>query len=201
MITSKRVRGVSLVELMVAVGVLAVLLAVAVPSYRGVIKRNQVSAASNALLADLSYARSEAVTRGTIVSVCPSTDGIHCDSNTAYKSGWMIYAYEPGKGKADTAYDSASTDNSLLRYTTARAGVSILAADAKVVSLGPQGEFKSSGSGTAARTSTRFAVCSLAKETDSAGQSTAAIPGVLLSLGGSGSVSSTPLGNSASCSP
>ena len=46
-----RVRGFSLLELMITITVMAILLAIAVPNFRDVIHRNQVSSASNAMLA------------------------------------------------------------------------------------------------------------------------------------------------------
>src|SRR5690348_2467245 len=93
-------RGFTLLELMVTLAVASVLVVIAVPSFRDLLRRNQVSSASNALLADLSYARSEASMRGSIVSICPSTDGTTCTSTQAYESGWLVYTYSAGHSVA-----------------------------------------------------------------------------------------------------
>lgn len=55
------VSGVTLIELIVAVAVLAILITIAVPSFREISLRNRSTSAVNGLLADLALARSEAV--------------------------------------------------------------------------------------------------------------------------------------------
>src|ERR1051325_9926231 len=115
-------KGFSLVELMVALAVTAILLVAAGPSFRDAIRRNKVSAASNALLADIAYARSEAINRGNVVSICHSSDQATCTGNgKAYENGWLVYTYQAGKGVANTAYSTAS-GAILLRAANARDG-------------------------------------------------------------------------------
>ncbi len=63
--------GLTLVELMVVITIVAVLLALGVPSYRYVTSSNRVSSEVNALLGDLMFARSEAIKEGATVTVCP----------------------------------------------------------------------------------------------------------------------------------
>jgi prepilin-type N-terminal cleavage/methylation domain len=70
--------GFTLVELLVTVAVLAVVLALAVPSFQGVINRNRVTTAANELASALQLARVEAVRRNRAVVLCPSTDGTSC---------------------------------------------------------------------------------------------------------------------------
>ena len=62
--------GFTLVELMVTIAIFAILVTVAVPSFRLIIENNRVTAASNELVAAFNYARSEAVRRGLPASVC-----------------------------------------------------------------------------------------------------------------------------------
>lgn len=57
----RRASGMTLIELIVAVAVLAILVAIAVPSFREISLRNRSTNAVNGLLADLALARSEAV--------------------------------------------------------------------------------------------------------------------------------------------
>ena len=70
---STRSRGYSLVELVAVMTIVAIVVGIAVPSYKYVTNSNRVSAEVNLLLGDMQYARSEAVKEGTIVSVCPGT--------------------------------------------------------------------------------------------------------------------------------
>lgn len=62
-------RGVTLIELMVVVAILAILLMVATPSFTDFLARKRVEGALTELTADLNFARSEAVVRNTNVSV------------------------------------------------------------------------------------------------------------------------------------
>ena len=157
------------------------------------LEKNNVSSASNALLASINYARAEAITRGTYVSMCPSTDGKTCATSTAYDTGWLIYAYTSNP-IAQTAYDSTKSNNILLRYVTARSGVSIQAQDTKILTFGPQGEMKPN------TTQTAFDVCYRPSGSSSGtGQSTSAVPGVWLTLESSGNAFNQTLAAGAAC--
>jgi type IV fimbrial biogenesis protein FimT len=187
-----RLRGFSLVELMVTITVMAILLAIAVPSFREVIHRNRVSSASNALLASLAYARTEAITRGQMVSMCPSSDGSACTSSgTAFDPGWIVYTYPAGAASANQAYAAPSI---LLRANGAQAGVSIQSSASAVITFGQQGQLKPS-------TPLTFITCYRSGDGTDAGNSTAKVPGAELDVNGSGSVTTKSLGNGGSCTP
>jgi type IV fimbrial biogenesis protein FimT len=67
--TRKSQRGFTLVELMTVVLVASVLLAIAAPSFRGMLDRRRIEGRANELLTDLQYARSEAVARNRNVEL------------------------------------------------------------------------------------------------------------------------------------
>jgi len=183
-----RSRGFTLVELLVTIAVVAILAAIALPSYTSMIQRSDVSSASNRLLADLGYARSEAATLGTYVSVCPSTDGTSCSGSAAWESGWIVYTYTPGHAVANTAFDHSDDTNQLLRYTTARHAVSVEgSAGDTILTFGTQGEMKPDAA------TFSFATCYRGSSESGAGHSTSSVPGIGLSLQGSGSVQSSTL--------
>ncbi|OOG64889.1 hypothetical protein B0E46_05720 [Rhodanobacter sp. B04] len=191
-VPTTRQQGFSLLELMITITVAAILLAVAVPSFRDVIHRNQVSSASNALLASLAYARTEAITRGQLVSMCPSSTGNSCAAGgQAFDSGWLVYTYPAGAASANKAYDASAT---LLRATAVQAGVSTQFLGSAVITFGQQGQLKPSGS------MLKFVTC----YRDSAsgdGLSTAAVPGNALGVTASGSVQTSMVAAGASCTP
>lgn len=85
-------QGFTLLELLIAIAVAAILLAVAVPSYQGLVQRNSLTANVNDLVGDLNYARSEAVTRGQDVYICSSNDQSNCNAGTDWSKGWVVYA-------------------------------------------------------------------------------------------------------------
>jgi type IV fimbrial biogenesis protein FimT len=60
---------VTLIELMIVVGIAAVLLAFAVPSFREFVVRNRLDSAAQELLTSLQFARSEATRRGVQITL------------------------------------------------------------------------------------------------------------------------------------
>lgn len=103
-------QGFTLLELLIAIAVAAILLAVAVPSYQSLVQRNSLTANVNDLVGDLNYARSEAVTRGQDVYICSSNDQSSCNAGTDWSKGWVIYA-----ATDPSATNPAPNDDSRLR--------------------------------------------------------------------------------------
>ncbi|NZA26299.1 GspH/FimT family pseudopilin [Luteimonas sp. SJ-92] len=83
-----RQRGFTLVELMVTVAIVAILLAVGLPSFQGSMRSNRVATATNELVAALSLARSEALRSPGGAFVCTTEDGVDCGGGWA--DGWMV---------------------------------------------------------------------------------------------------------------
>ncbi|MDR1648079.1 MAG: GspH/FimT family pseudopilin [Zoogloeaceae bacterium] len=79
--------GFTLVELMVAITIVAILAVFMVPSIREMIQRNRVSSYSNELITALALARSEAIRRGTPAAVVRSDV-----DNSDLAQGWRVEA-------------------------------------------------------------------------------------------------------------
>jgi type IV fimbrial biogenesis protein FimT len=99
-ITANRQRGFTLIELMIAVAILAILLSLAVPSFQDTIRRNQITANTNSLVTSLALARSEATKRGIRVSLCAS-NGVVCTGSTDWSTGWQVIEDRDGNGALD----------------------------------------------------------------------------------------------------
>jgi len=84
-----RIVGFSLIELMVTIAIVAILLAVAFPSFEGSLRSNRVATATNELMASLSLARSEAIRNPTGAALCTSTNGTACGGD--WNDGWMVW--------------------------------------------------------------------------------------------------------------
>ncbi|SEA21236.1 GspH/FimT family pseudopilin [Variovorax sp. YR216] len=78
----RHVKGFTLIELITAIVVLAILVGLALPSFRSFVLNQRIRNASFDLMASLTLARSEAITRATTVSF---TKG-----STTWDQGWTV---------------------------------------------------------------------------------------------------------------
>jgi type IV fimbrial biogenesis protein FimT len=86
---NRRQRGVTLVELMVAITVLSILLYIAAPSFRDAGLPSQLRAVANNVVAASQIARSEAIKRNATVTLCVSSDGQTCGTGN-WQQGWIV---------------------------------------------------------------------------------------------------------------
>lgn len=82
--------GVTMIELLAALGIAATLMALAIPSYRAFTLNNRMVAEFNTFTSALQLARSEAIRRNTNVRVCTSADGISCSASVSFEDGWIV---------------------------------------------------------------------------------------------------------------
>lgn len=94
--------GFTLIELMVSIAMLSILLAIAVPSYQALVVNNRLATQTNEFVATLTLARSEAVKRGTRVTVCKSSDQSACTTTGDWTQGWLVFADDDSDGTFDT---------------------------------------------------------------------------------------------------
>lgn len=97
-------KGFTLLELLVVLGMMAILVTLAAPSFIGSIKRNGVLSEQRELKLDVAYARSEAVSRGSSVGICASSDGASCNDNDNWSAGWLVFL-DNGNGDDGVASD------------------------------------------------------------------------------------------------
>ena len=88
---SGRLPGFTLIEMLVAIALMGILLAFALPSFNSLIDKHRVEAMASSLMASVSHARSEAARRGQTVvirqrSECSSADW-SCGWDTVVGSG------------------------------------------------------------------------------------------------------------------
>jgi len=86
--------GVTLIELLVTLSIVAIIVAVGAPAMRDFFAMNQMSAAVNDLVTSLHVARSEAIKRETTATVCPSTNwdtpNPTCTPLGSLADGWIV---------------------------------------------------------------------------------------------------------------
>jgi type IV fimbrial biogenesis protein FimT len=83
--------GFSLLELMLVMAVALTLVALALPSWRGLLERWTLRTEAQTWVDDLRYARAQAIGRAHPVSICPSVDGSRCASHADWASGWLVF--------------------------------------------------------------------------------------------------------------
>lgn len=147
--------GVTLLELIITVAIVAILGAIAAPSFSTMFRNSRLGTDANDLLADLALARSEAAKRGARVTICVSDSGTSC-SGTNWASGRIVFVDQGTAGTVDPG-------DTILRVTSALAGANTLSASSfannNYIQYRPKGATDSTGTftlcaGTTGRTIT-----------------------------------------------
>src|SRR6185295_2753372 len=84
----QRMCGFTLVELMVTIGVAAILIGLAVPSFENLVRDSYMTTTANDLVVTMQLARSEAIKRHLPVTVCHSAD-TNVDPPSCGGDGWQ----------------------------------------------------------------------------------------------------------------
>ena len=119
--------GFTLPELMITVGIVAIIMSTAVPALNSSLKNSRLASHLNSVVADLHFARSEAVKRDVRVILCrssnPNATNPTCSgSDQIWTSGYIIFA--DSGNYANNWYD-AGTDILLRRGQRAGSGVTL----------------------------------------------------------------------------
>lgn len=145
----KSYKGVTLLELMVCVALLAIMVTVAVPSFKSFFEDERQASARGDILTAIATARAEASRRSTPVYLCVKQSGSDlCDTSASadWKNGWIL-CVTPDNGASCSTVLLRSSNSELqkLKVTT----VSNLSAVSSVA-------FRSNGTVV----STKFNFCS-----------------------------------------
>lgn len=83
-------QGYTLSELLIAVSVMGILSAVAIPNTRDMMMNNRRVNHTNNMVYLMHVARSEAIKRNQQITACPSANGWNCDTND-WSGGFLIF--------------------------------------------------------------------------------------------------------------
>lgn len=127
----RRSHGVTLLELLVTVAVLAIIVAVGVPGLHNLVQNNRATGHANELVTALNFARSEAIRRGARVTICASANGTSCGGGD-WSAGWVVL----------------DQNDNLIRVWEAPSGNPALATSAASITFLPRGGRDSSAEAT-----------------------------------------------------
>ncbi len=97
--------GFTLIELMVGVAIMAVLLMVGVPSFQSAVASSRLTTHTNDMVSTLAQARTEAIRRGTRVTVCKSANATQCATANAWTQGWIVFI-DTTRATSDSTVDT-----------------------------------------------------------------------------------------------
>jgi type IV fimbrial biogenesis protein FimT len=87
----RQAHGVTLIELVTVIAIVAILSAIAAPSFANWLYESERAAAVNGFLHGVYLARSESIKRGATVTLCKSRDGAACSADAAWHDGWIVF--------------------------------------------------------------------------------------------------------------
>lgn len=94
--------GFSLIELLVAMTIMAVLLAIAIPSYNSLILNTTAGQYAGSVADSALLARGEAIRRNAAVTVCVSADAASCTTG-GWEQGWIVSCKTTDQVNCDSA--------------------------------------------------------------------------------------------------
>jgi type IV fimbrial biogenesis protein FimT len=91
-------RGFTLLELLVCTAIAAGLATWGIPMMRGLARDTARTGQVNSFIHAIHLARSEAIKRNGVVSLCPTRDGRTCAPGRSWSTGWLVFV----NGDADS---------------------------------------------------------------------------------------------------
>ena len=158
-----RLRGVTLLELMVVVAIATILMMVAAPSFTALMNTQRANSAATTLLNGMNFARNEAIKRNVRVVLCKSATSSACTNSGLWSQGWIVFQDTNNNAQVDTG------EAVLMQQGTAAQGVSITGNQniADYVSYSASGTAKLLSGAMQAGT---FTICTTPAQTDSVNQ-------------------------------
>lgn len=92
--------GLSLIELLTALVVAAIVMGVAIPSFQTIVAQNRLAISANSLMRGMAVARRTAITREALVTFCAGSADTGCDGDWT-DGEWIVFVDHDGDGQID----------------------------------------------------------------------------------------------------
>ena len=89
---TNQINGFTLIELIIALSIISILSAYALPNYREFKQNQTMTQQINRLSATINFARNQSIISGQHVILCASQSFTACDGNSQWHKGWMVFA-------------------------------------------------------------------------------------------------------------
>jgi len=99
LLSNNSLYGFTLLELLITLSITAILLSISIPSFKEMVLESQAESTINHISRLIRLARNTAVTQGTTSTLCPSSDGKHCDG--VWKEGVLLFTDKNKNGALD----------------------------------------------------------------------------------------------------
>lgn len=135
--------GLTLIELMIVIAIISILAAMAAPSFNSILRRHQVSAETDVLFALIHLARTEAIKRNSVVTICKSNDADQCGGT--WTDGWIVFQDNDKDGSrdiGDTLIASGSIGKGYLLKWTAFGSNNYIRFTPRTLTLAQNGTFR-----------------------------------------------------------
>ncbi|GAB2689387.1 GspH/FimT family pseudopilin [Aliiglaciecola sp. 3_MG-2023] len=123
-------KGVTLVELMIGLAIVAIVLTISVPAAQGIIIKNRIVSEVNEISGVIQFARANAVDEQLTTIVCPTADFSTCSTN--WNQVKMVFGDEDGNG-------SRGDDEDILAATALLSDNNYVTGPAQAIQFNPNG--------------------------------------------------------------